>query len=69
LHVRDLAEVIAQLRRRVWRHGTLGAQRAALLRKKNGPLEPLKFAHDPIGPAIRSDRGIRRHRRAAPAGG
>jgi hypothetical protein len=66
LHVRDLAEVIAQLRRR---HGTLGAQRAALLRKKNGPLEPPKFAHDPIGPTIRSDRGIRRHRRAAPAGG
>src|SRR5215472_5932617 len=29
LHVRDLAEAIAELRRRVRRHGTLGAQRAA----------------------------------------
>jgi hypothetical protein len=35
LRVRDLAEAVAQLRRRVRRHGTLGAQRAAaLLRKK-----------------------------------
>jgi hypothetical protein len=31
LHVRDLAEAIAQLRRRVRRHGTLGAQRVAAL--------------------------------------
>jgi len=29
LHARDLAEAIAELRRRVRRHGTLGAQRAA----------------------------------------
>jgi len=29
LHVRDLAEAIAELRRRVRRHGTRGAQRAA----------------------------------------
>jgi hypothetical protein len=29
LHVRDLAEAIQQLRRRVRRHGTLGAHRAA----------------------------------------
>jgi hypothetical protein len=31
LHVRDLAEAIQQLRRRVRRHGTLAAQRAAAL--------------------------------------
>jgi hypothetical protein len=29
LHVPDLAEAIRQLQRRVRRHGTLGAQRAA----------------------------------------
>jgi hypothetical protein len=35
LHARDLTEAIQQLRRRVRRHGTLGAARAAaLLRKK-----------------------------------
>jgi len=31
LHVRDLAEAIRQLRHRVRRHGTLGAQRAAAI--------------------------------------
>jgi hypothetical protein len=31
LHVRDLAEAMRQLRRRVRRHGTLGAQRAAAI--------------------------------------
>ena len=31
LHVRDLAEAIRQLRRRVRRHGTAGAARAAAL--------------------------------------
>ena len=34
LHARDLAEAIAQLRQRVRRHGTLGAQRAAALLRK-----------------------------------
>jgi hypothetical protein len=34
LHARDLAEAIEQLRQRVRRHGTLGAQRAAALLRK-----------------------------------
>jgi hypothetical protein len=34
LHARDLKEAIEQLRRRVGRHGTLGAKRAAVASRR-----------------------------------